>query len=322
MTDARLRELRRLLRVGRLEQDLVDELRAVVTRLVRLRLLPPSYAPYGQWNDEAIDEVFQSWYERRLLGRGHLQLLLDRAASAGAFRRLAEQSLRQHLLNERDRSQAQNLYARLVHLLEDDDDFKLVRTAERRQDRWWGLRTDVREWGGDDRSLVAEAWALGDFTVLRYRADAKKLSPLFDAAELKRFVVGLLERTQAALTPTLLMRALERRFDLGVVDVEPIGEGAEAVPGGSDVAAEVALRDTARAVLAELSSRQVEVLRRTSADESVEAIAAALDCSVGTVVNERRRVGALIARMSENDQERETLLNFIADLLYREGESR
>ena len=118
MNDARLTELRRQLRAGTLEQELVEELRAVVSRLVRLRLLPPTYAPYGRWDDEAVDEVFQSWYERRLLGRGHLQLLLDRAAGAGAFRRLSEQSLRQHLLNERDRSQAQNLYWRLVRLLE------------------------------------------------------------------------------------------------------------------------------------------------------------------------------------------------------------
>ncbi len=322
MNDARLAELRRLLRAGRLEQDLVDELRAVVSRVVRLRLLPPSYAPYGQWDDEAVEEVFQSWYERRLLGRGHLQLLLDRAAGAGAFRRLAEQSLRQHLLNERARSQAQNLYWRLVRLLEDDEEFRLVRNAERAQDRWWGLGVDSAEWSSDERALVAAAWALGDFTIIRYRADAKKLSPLLDADELKRFVVGLLGRAQAALTPTLLMRALEQRFDLGTVDVATIDDAAQAVAGTGDVAAEVALRDTARAVVAELTPRQLEVLRRTIADESVEAIGEALGCSVGTVVNERRRVGAVIARMSEDDEEREALLKFIADLLYGESEAR
>jgi DNA-binding CsgD family transcriptional regulator len=321
VNDARLTELRRLLRAGRLEQDLVDELRAVVSRLVRLRLLPPSYSPYGLWDDEAVDEIFQSWYERRLLGRG-LQLLLDRAASAGAFRRLAEQSLRQHLLNERARSQAQNLYWRLVRLLEDDDEFRLVRSAERVQDRWWGLGADSAEWSGDERAHVAAAWALGDFTIIRYRADAKKLSPLLDADELKRFVVGLLGRAQAALTPTLLMRALEQRFDLGTVDVETIDDAAEAVAATGDVAAEVALRDAARAVVAELAPRQLEVLRRTIGDESVDAIGEALGCSVGTVVNERRRVGAVIARMSEDDEEREALLKFIADLLYGESEAR
>ena len=64
------------------------------------------------------------------------------------------------------------------------------------------------------------------------------------------------------------------------------------------------------------------MLRRTIADESVEAIGEALGCSVGTVVNERRRVGTVIARMSENDEEREALLKFIADLLYGESEAR
>src|SRR5205823_1261667 len=152
-----------------------------------------------------------------------------------------------------------NLYWRLVRLLEDDEEFRLFRNAERAQDRWWSVGADSAEWSGDERALVATAWALGDFTIIRYRADAKKLSPLLDADELKRFVVGLLGRAQAALTPTLLMRALEQRFDLGTVDVKTIDDAAQAVAGTGDVAAEVALRDTARAVVAELTPRQFEV---------------------------------------------------------------
>jgi DNA-binding CsgD family transcriptional regulator len=314
VTDRRLNELRGLVRRGRLEQDLVDELKGVVTRLVRLRLFPASYAPYGRWDDEAVEEVFGDWYEVRLLRRGHLQLLLDRARTVGGFRRLAEHSLRQHLLNQRARSQAQNLYWRVVELL-DGDEFELARGARRAQDRWWRLKgTDVGEWGADDRMLVAHAWALGDFTIIRYRADARKLSPLLDADELKRFVVGLLDRTQAALTPTLIMHALEQRFDLGTVSEEELTDVGTLTRDVSDVAAEVALAETARSVLAELTPRQIEVLRR-SASETVDQMARALGCSVGTIHNEQRRIGVVISRMSEED-EREALLKIVSDLLY------
>ena len=320
MTDARLQELRRLLRTGQLEPDLVAELKDVARRLVRLRLLPPSYAPYGRWDDEAADEVFASWYERRLLGRGHLQLLLDRAATAGGFRRLAEESLRQHLLSERDRSQGQNIYRRLVALLAADADFVLVRDARRPQDRWWRVADeDVSEWAGDDRALVAAAWALGDFVLIRYRADASKLAPLLAADELKRFVLGLLERVEAALTPTLIMRAVSARFDLGAVEVGELGEAAEESRGGPDVAAEVALRETAWAIVAELSARQVEVLKRTG-EESIEETARALGCSVGTVVNEQRRVGAVITRFAEDEAERDNLLKVVGDLVYSDSD--
>jgi hypothetical protein len=314
VTDARLQELRRLLRQGQLEPDLVDELRSIVARLVRLRLLPPSYAPYGQWDEEAAEELFASWYERRLLGRGQLQLMLDRARTAGAFRRLAEQSLRQHLLNQRARSQAQNLYWRVVELLGEDQDFELVRDAARPQDRWWRRSgTGAVEWSGDDRTLVAAAFALGDFTIIRYRADAKKLSPLMDADELKRFVDGLMART-GALTPTLIMRALERRFDLGAVSEEELTEAVAPSAQTVDIGADLALTDAARSVIAELTARQIEVLRLSESD-TVDQMARALQCSVGTVHNEQRRIAAAIERSAEPD-EREELLKKVADLLY------
>jgi hypothetical protein len=293
---------------------LVDELKGVVARLVRLRLLPPSYAPYGQWDDEAVEDVFGDWYEKRLLGRGHLQLLLDRARTVGGFRRLAEQSVRQHLLNQRARSQAQNLYWRVIELL-NDDDFELVRDAARAQDKWWRLKgSAVAEWGEDDQRLVAHAWALGDFSIIRYRADAKKLSPLLDAEELKRFVVGLLDKVQAALTPTLIMRALEQRFDLGAVSEEELTEAVAPPVAAPDVPSDLALEDAARSVIAELTPRQIEVLRRSDG-ETVDQMAQALGCSTGTIHNEQRRIGALISRMSEED-EREKLLKIVSDRLY------
>lgn len=314
MTDRRLRECRSLLRRGQLEPDLVGELKSVAKRMVRLRVLPPSYAPYGTWDDEAAEEVFASWYEVRLLGRGHLQLLLDRAASVGAFRRLAEHSLRQHVLNQRARSQTQNVYWRVVELLETDDSFELLRDAGRPQDRWWRRAgCEAVEWAGDERLLVAHAYALGDFAVIRYRADAKKLSPVLDASELKRFVDGLLTRA-GGLTPTLIMRAFQHRFDLDAVSEKQLSE--DALPSGvaSDIPSDLALTDTARSTVAEFTSRQLEVLRRSEA-QTVEQMAHALGCSAGTIHNEQRRIAAIIERNAE-PEEREQLLNKLADLLY------
>ena len=60
MTARRLAQLRRQVRNGEFPDDLIAELRTVVERLVRLRLLPPSFAPYGQWDEEAAKEIFSS----------------------------------------------------------------------------------------------------------------------------------------------------------------------------------------------------------------------------------------------------------------------
>ena len=57
------------------------------------------------------------------------------------------------------------------------------------------------------------------------------------------------------------------------------------------------------------------MLRRTP-DDKVLQIAAAVNCSAGTVVNQQRRIGQLVSRMSDSDTERDRLLNVLADLVY------
>lgn len=322
MTDARLRELRAAVRRGELPQDLIDELQSVVRALVRRRLLPPNFAPYGQWDNEAAEEVFSGWYADRLLGRGHLQELLDRAGTVAALRSLAHRSLRQHLINAADRSQTHNLFRRVLAILDEGDQYELVANAARRQDRWFALATQRPKpspWSGSDPDLVAHTWALGDFTIIRYRAAATKLSPVLDTAELDRLLTGLLHRTEAALTPTLLMRALRHRFDLGETQTATLDDPEHPLtpPPVSEPADAALLRgDTARAIVAELTPRQRDILLRSST-HPVAALAASLACSVGTIVNEQRRIGSLIDRLSEDQEEREELLNAVADALYK-----
>jgi hypothetical protein len=318
--DPTLRAIRHRVRAGDTPPELVDELRAVVRRLARSRRLPPGFAPYGQWNDEAAEEVFASWYADRLVAEGRLLALLDRAPDISALRRLAERSLRQHLLNAHDRSQARNLFARLVTLLASDPEtYRVVQEASRPQHRWYALATEAKAepWSGPERILIAHAWALGDFTIIRYRAGAAKLSPVLDATELQRFVNGLLERTASALTPALIAQTLAARFGLGEIEFVPIDDVMPpATTRGPE--AEVLLRDTADMVLLELTPRQVAVLKRSG--DKVADIAAAVGCSVGTVVNEQRRIAMLVERVSGDDAERDSLLNLVADLLYVTGD--
>ncbi len=321
MTEARLRELRRLVRGGDLPADLLEELRAVAVRLARLSLLPPSFAPYGHWDDEAAGEIFAAWYADRLLGQGHLQALLDRARTSGAFRRLAERSLRQHLLAAQDRNQARNLFKRLLILLDEDVRFALTLDASRPQDRWYSLAGGGTEpWIGSDRELAAHAWALGQFAVIRYGASSAKLSPVLSLDELARFVARLFERVDAALSPAVVMRVLSLRFSLGEPRLDSLDavDDPEMEDGGEYD--QLLLRDMARQVLATLSSRQAAVLRATVAEHPIAAIGTALGISVGTVINEQRRVGELVTRFSAGDDERDRLLNIVADLLYTEDD--
>jgi hypothetical protein len=311
---------RRAVRRGDLPSDLVELLRDVALRMSRRRALPPSFAPYGQWDDEAAEEIFAAWYADRLVGAGQLLALLDRSSSEAGLRGLAERSLRQHLLNAADRSQARNLYTRVVGLLRDSPEFGLVQDAFRAADTWYfiapaaGIDAATPLWSAPDRLLVAHAWALGDLTIIRYRPTAAKLSPVLDGPELERFIVGLMARTQTALTPSLVMVALSARLDLGAPQLHDVDEAPTLASPTRGPDAEVRMAEAARAIVAGLTPRQRAVLRR--ADDAVATVAAALGCSVGTVMNERRRIGAAVSRVSEDEDDRGVLLNMSADLLY------
>lgn len=322
MTNDEYRDIRSRYREDtQLDSRLAAELRQIASRLVRFGGLPSSYAPYRVWNKEAEEEVFQSWYAGRLVNSGQLQALLDRAATIQAFRRLGERSLRQHVLNQRERSQVQNLYSRTAELLRDDAEFAAFVEAARPQDIWWGLAVwqDPPQFGGGDNDLFAAAWSLGEFEIIRYRADAKKLAPVLAAAELKRFVVGLLDAVTALLTLSLFARVFEQRFDLGAVQLDSFDvEGPEVA--ADEAPDPLELEQTALAIIAELNRRQAEVLLGTGAEETMDAMAARLECSVGTIVNEQRRIGSIIERHAETDDQRGTLLRKVLDLLHEGGE--
>lgn len=322
MTNDDYRDIRRRYREdAELDRRLVDELRQIASRLVRYGGLPSAYAPYRVWNREAEEEVFQSWCAGRLVKSGQLQALLDRAATVEAFRRLGERSLRQHVLNQRERSQVQNLYSRTAELLRDDQHFAAFVEAARPQDVWWGLAVwqNPPQFSGSDNDLFAVAWSLGEFEIIRYRADAKKLAPVLAAAELKRFVAGLLEAVAALLTLSLFARALEQRFDLGAIQLDSLDdEGPEAAADEEPDPLE--LEQTALAIVAELNRRQAEVLLGTDADETQDAMARRLECAVGTIVNEQRRVGSTIDRHAESSDQRGILLRKVLDLLHEGGE--
>lgn len=321
MTDSEFRRARSaVLEHGEISRDLVALLRRVVRRLVLFGGLPPMYSPTGQWDRDAEEEVFADWLAARLLGTGQLAALLHRSGTPAACSRAAEAYLRRHLINRLERSHATNLYRRLRDLLrEEPQRFTVLVPAEREHHVVWKLaqQGDVAPWQGEEDDLVALAWGLGEFETIRYREDAKKLSPVLERDELLRFVSGLMAAAGAGLPLGRLVRVIVRRFNLEPVAEESLEEiGHEpAVPDA--VIEDVHAADLARAALAELTERQSEVLREWLRQRSVRDIAEDLHLSVGTVSNEQAAVSAVLSRLSDPDGEsRAALLNALRDLLF------
>lgn len=319
MTEPDFRQARMIfLREGRVVPELVDLLRLALRRLVAFGGLPPMYSPTGRWDEDAEEEVFAEWVESRLVGTGQLAALLHQSGSPNAFVRLAELYLRRHLINRLERNHATNLFARLRTLLPEDERFCAVAPSEREQDVVWALceQGEVSVWDEAEERLLSLAWGLGEFETVRYRDDARKLSPVLERDELLRFVEELLRAAGRGLTLAQILRVLVRRFDLGPVALESLAEEAEAVAAPENVIETVEARDLAVAVIAELSQRQASVLREQLEERSVREIAERLEISVGTVAAEQRAIANVLARMSDESREsRGLLLNALRDLL-------
>jgi hypothetical protein len=270
---------------------LLGECRRSVGLLVRTAGLPAHYSPDGVWSEGAIEEAYADWVAVRLVGRGQLRGILQRAPVLAVFRRMVETSVRQHLIDRLKPSQAANLYERVTRLL---GGAQFAATGAGGGRLWRLIDGPDGRFDGDDRQLLAVAWSLGEFKVLRYDLDARKLSPLLDADELERFVTGMLGA--GAMTTATIVRALRLRF--GLDEDERPGELADSaqIAGGLDPQKAPVISELAIAMLAELTERQLQVLIGIAHQVSGRELATQLGCSTGTISHERSRIADILAR--------------------------
>jgi len=279
--------------------ELIAECRRVAGLMIRTAGLPAHYSPLGVWSEEATEEAFADFTAERLIGRGQLLAMLQRAPALPVFRRMLETAFRQHLIDRLERSQSANLYGRIAQLLQEHDSYAATGSGS---GRLWQLATGPADpFTGDDRALGSLAFSLGEFTVVRYQPDARKLSPLLDGDELTRFLDGLL--AGGAMTLATVMRALKLRFSLD--DPSAAGEldpEAHAASGlGADPQQILLRREAATAALAELSDRQAEVLIGIERKETTRELALRLHCSTGTISHERAQLAQVLARTGAED---------------------
>jgi len=285
---------------GEIDGQLYDVLMRIGRGLAYGGRLAPALSPTRSWDAGAVADAVHGWIERRLLRTGALLAAFDHASGERPFLRSLERSFRHYLESERERGEIDNLVSRAHGLLRDDARFRDFVPQAQVSDTWWGLSEwfDPAPWQGSEERLLALAWSLGSFELFRYGHTVGRASPVLATGELGRLLEGLLGRADALLTLRLIAGALARRFDLApphLVAKDEAGAEAEGVAAPPELA-ESELEDAALAAIAELTSRQAEVLYRKASGETLEQIAAALAISRGTVDNELRRAGAISLR--------------------------
>ncbi len=316
LSGAEFEHAREALRAGEITQELYGWLGRVVAVAQATRALAPSPVPGGRWDDpDAVAETLQAWLEESLL-RGGLHQAFDRCDSPRALARYIERSLRNWLVARSRRTTGPRLLERANELLGDPEQgFRLVADAAEPRDRWWGLAAWVEVpvfYAGEDEPLVAAAWALGDFALLRYPS-SERSDPVMSTPDLHRFLRGLLERNGRALSGRHFDAALRGRFSYayaqpGVeLDLMPELEGGEPPETTFEVA------ESARLAFIALSRRQLEVLiHRPQA--TLEELAARLAISRGTVDNEYRRALLKVREATISDEHFDRVLEKVLEM--------
>lgn len=313
-----LRMRTRFRAAGELDRELYEVVMRVGRSLAYGGRLAPGLSPTGSWDAEGVADAVHGWIERRLLRTGALLAAFDHASAERPFLRSLERSFRHYLESERERGEIDNLVSRAHALMREDARFRDWIPQAQVSDTWWGLRrwTDPKPWQASEARLLTLAWSLGAFELFRYGHTVSRASPVLATDELGRFMKRLLARADALLTLRLIAAVLAGRFDLAPPQlVADAGQELEEVAGDPVELDKVELEHAAIAAIAELTSRQAEVLYRKSGGETLEQIAAALGISRGTVDNELRRAGAIAIRHASHEQDPARILEKMTDAL-------
>lgn len=273
--------------------DVSDELYGWLGRLVTVaqatRTLAPAPVPGGRWEDpDAVAETVQAWLEESLL-RGDLLQAFDVCQTPRALSRYLERALRNWLVGRSRRRNGPRLLERAAQIMGSDDEFVLLRDSPAITERWWGLSVwQVPElFGGREDDVVAAAWALGDFSLLRYPS-SERSDPVLSTRDLRRYLTGLLERVGHALSGRHIDASFRRRFAYAYAPRSVGLDEADELSDDSSPADDVDVADAARIALADLTGRQLRVLIERP-QGTLEDLAARLGVSRGTVDNEYRR---------------------------------
>ncbi len=320
LTDKEYADAARLLDRGEITSPLFAFIGRLVHVVAATRSLPPSLSTTGAWDEEGVVETTAGWWEERLL-TGTLRHSFDRCAGPRALSRFLEVSLRNWLIDRARRSRQPRLLARAAELLACEPETFQAPAPGPPLDTRWGLVgwEEPVPFAGNIDELVRHVFALGHFELLRFSDQAEKAEPVISTVDLRRLVVGVLERTGQLLTLRQLDGVLRARFPEAFAGSEPTDELPDSPSNDPPVVDDVAAGQVARQLLSRLTGRQVSILvGRYLRSGTLEQLAEEHGCSRGTADNELRRAHAVLEQGLASDDDRTLVLKNLLDLASEE----
>jgi DNA-binding NarL/FixJ family response regulator len=279
------------------------------------------------WLTDTPEAIRNDWYDKRLRA-GRLAGMIDQAGSVAHLRALAASDLYQYAVDQRRPELSARLFERLDAVLRSDPDRFMVRlAASDRGATGWTLtaRPAVAMFSDRDPELKSLVWAVG-LKTLEEKPDAKKQTQFIAPDELDRYVYEMLDRSARGLTLDQLARGLVITYGLHpsieeladesmLADRHYAAERSGVPMGDPPVLPTDEYTDIAREVIAALTDRQLQVLKLLRNEYTLREIAKQLGCALGTVSNDRDRIGAVLSGLS-NGEDLHEILAATVKLLY------
>jgi hypothetical protein len=278
------------------------------------------------WLTDTAEAIRNDWYAARLAG-GRLAGMIDKAGSAKKLRSLAAEDLYQYAVEKLRPTLRYRLFERLDKLLHEQDRFSIFIKGTDPGATSWTLtaRPATAAFSERDRELKSLVFAV-DLKTLEEKPDARKQTQFVIADELARYAYQMLERSGRALTLEQLVHGLVITYGLdpsveGLPDESSLADrhyaaedaGVPMTDGPALPTSE--FNGLARQLLNELTARQVEILKRLHEGYQEREIAELIGCSASTVLDERRKIQAVISGLAPPEDLHE-LLSATLTLLY------
>jgi DNA-binding CsgD family transcriptional regulator len=267
------------------------------------------------------EDLLGDWLADRLLGEGKLRMILDRSTTPGELRALARNDIDQYWAGRRRRELLPRLFKRIDRLLRGDPStFTVLLDAARPGAVCWTLTGQPAKALFSERDYELYSHVSGlNLKTLEESPNANKQTQFLSAAELRRYVIGMLDGCGRALSVDQLARSLQIYYHLESGNEELPDENAlpdsdrdtyianvatheDHDPPGADASAK------ANALLETLTLRQRTILEKLLEGVQQREIAAELGVSQGTVSAEKDSIaGAIQQQCPERDNQREML---------------
>ena len=287
-----------------------------------------SYSPTGRWDEDAISGLSHDWIIDKLLRRGLLAHLLAANHDLRGLQRGLELAFRQHLLDQRVRTESGNLYRRTRQVFEREPEFHNFGGHGAGLEAW-GLRSwqSAEQYQGSDEVLLRASFLIPGFPPVRYGAMARKASPILSGSDLPRFLAALFQQVAMALTLAQILLVYRYRFNLIESTTLSLSQPASRSDVWDDpstiedaindpVTPEdiVVLNETVDQVFESLSERQRRVLLAYGRDSStLTSVAQQIGCSKSTVENELHRVMDAIANEATNLEDADRIYSHLIE---------